>query len=137
MAGKRTYFWRRDEATAMPDVPRDEPPEDSRPWEAPGAVRRDVGPHRGRWLRLLAGTALACGVASLCLAVPALVALPLGTAVLVMARRDRARMRRGEMDPDGLVDIGVAEGWAALGVLLAIPPLAVAAFTAYRLLAEF
>ncbi len=42
----------------MPDVPPAEP-EDARPWEAPGAVRRDVAPHRGNWLRALGSLALA------------------------------------------------------------------------------
>jgi hypothetical protein len=36
--------------------------DDSRPWEQPGAVRRDVPPHRAYLLRPLAGVSLACGV---------------------------------------------------------------------------
>ena len=58
---------------------------DVRPWELPGNVRRDAAPHRGLLLFLLGGAALVCGFLAVLLAVPALVALPLGLAVRRMA----------------------------------------------------
>jgi hypothetical protein len=34
--------------------PEDQTVEEPRPWERPGAVRRDCEPHRGDWLQLRA-----------------------------------------------------------------------------------
>jgi hypothetical protein len=76
--------------------------DDERPWEQPGAFRLDCEPDRGTtllWLGrlslwLIAGAALV-GAAAL------LPVLPLAIAVLVMASRDRAKMRAGTMDPAG------------------------------------
>jgi hypothetical protein len=45
------------------DQPLDSDAADPRPWERPGAVRKDAAPHRGRLLRGLANASLACGVA--------------------------------------------------------------------------
>jgi hypothetical protein len=79
----------------------DRQPDDTRPWERPGAVRRDVEPHRGHWLRLLGGIALILGLVS-CLVFPfVLLSLPLSAVVLLLARRDLARMRAGTTDPAG------------------------------------
>ncbi len=102
-----------------------------------GDGRPNVAPRWAGWLRLLGGAALACGVASLCLARPALVALPLGVAVMVMASRDLARMGRGDMDPAGRADTIRAGGWAFWGAALAVPVLAVAAFALCKILAGF
>jgi hypothetical protein len=45
-------------ATLGPD------PDDPRPWEQPGAVRRDVEPHRGRPLLVFGSVALLYAVAA-------------------------------------------------------------------------
>ena len=83
----------------MPDVPRDEP-EDARPWERPGAVRRDCARHRGKLLHWLGRVALCCGLVSF-LGFPALVAVPLGLATWRMTRHDLREMAAGRMDPAG------------------------------------
>jgi hypothetical protein len=71
------------------------------PWLAPGCVRRDCEPHRGEVL-CFAGTISAfCGLASVYLFLPSLVALPAGIIVCVMARKDLALMEAGLMDPRG------------------------------------
>jgi hypothetical protein len=102
-----------------------EPVEEPRPWEQPGAVRRDVAPHRGNWLLLLGRTALAAGGLALCLAVPALVALPLGAAVWILGQRDLARMRAGILDPTGRADVQRAMDLAITGALLSLFGLAI------------
>jgi hypothetical protein len=83
--------------------PRDEGAEaDERPWERPGAVRLDCEPHRGPtlvWLGRLSLWIIASAI--LVGAVALLPVLPLAITVLVLASRDRARMRAGTMDPAG------------------------------------
>jgi hypothetical protein len=112
--------------------------DEPRPWERPGAVRRDVQPHRGPPLRLLGSLALNYGVGALVL--PCLAGVPWGllvfvplwlgglglaVAVLVVARRDLALMEAGKMDPEGRPATAVARDrarWAAslwLQVLMA------------------
>jgi hypothetical protein len=88
-----------------------------RPWERRGAVRRDCVPHRGNVLRLLGGVALACGGLAWCLAVPALIGLPLGIAVWVIGQRDFDRMRAGTMDPQGRAPTLQAMDWGIAGAL--------------------
>jgi hypothetical protein len=81
---------------------RDEPvAEDERPWERPGAVRRDYLPHRGWILRSLGIAATGLGVLSLSLIVPGVFALILAFVVYDMARRDLADIQAGRMDPAG------------------------------------
>ena len=94
--------------------------EEPRPWEQPGALRRDAVPHRGNWLLLLGRTALAFGALALCLAVPALVGLSLGAAVWVLGQRDLARMRAGIMDRTGRGDVQRAMDLAIAGALLSL-----------------
>jgi hypothetical protein len=67
-----------------------------------------VAPHRAHLLRILANVSLACGLAALVLGAPAVVGLPLGLAVAVLADRDLERMGMGGMDPRGR-----AETWQA------------------------
>ncbi len=76
-------------------------PDDSPPWQRPGAVRRDCEPHRGPGLCLLDSAALVCGAVSLCAVVPLTLAVPLAGVAIVLARADLALMRQGRMDPDG------------------------------------
>jgi hypothetical protein len=75
-----------------------EPEEDERPWERPGATRRDCEPHRGRLLKRLAGTALILGILSWLCPPCALAAVPLGALASGLARRDLTWMRKGLMD---------------------------------------
>jgi hypothetical protein len=83
-------------------------------------VRGDAVPHRGLLLSALGGAALVCGFLSVFLAVPALVALPLGLAVRRMADHDLHEMRRGRMDPAGRRQALLAQLWGTLGALLGL-----------------
>jgi hypothetical protein len=76
-------------------------PEEDRPWERPGVVRRDRVPHRGRLLRGLGVAAVIFGLLALPLAIPGVIALALAYAVFDMARHDLAEIRAGQMDPAG------------------------------------
>lgn len=91
---------------------------DERPWERPGRVRRDCEPHRAELLRQLGTAAIVCGFLTVILAVPALIGLPLGIAVSVMANRDLAKMRAGEMDPQGEADTERARQIACFSLLV-------------------
>jgi hypothetical protein len=93
-------------------------PDASRPWERPGALRRDVEPHRGNWLLLLAAVTLFLGVSSLAVVIPGWVAVPLGFVVDRLAARDLRRMRAGTMDPGGHVQAKRARLLGKLGTLL-------------------
>jgi hypothetical protein len=106
--------------TRAGDAPQDDR-DDPRPWEQPGAVRRDVAPHRGHWLRALGVTAVVCGLLSVCLGLPALVALPLGGILWVVARRDLARMDAGLLDPAGRGETEQARDQAVLGLMIGVP----------------
>jgi hypothetical protein len=87
---------------------------DPRPWERPGAVRRDCAPHRGRLLLAfgvgaLFGATLSAvlSLVTLLLLGPALFApawlagVAVGGTALALARRDLRRMDAGLMDPEG------------------------------------
>jgi hypothetical protein len=92
-------------------------PDDPRPWEG-AAVRRDVEPHRGNWLLLLAAVTFLLGASSLAVVVPGWLAVPLGFAVDRLAVRDLRRMRAGTMDPDGHAQAKRARQLADLGTIL-------------------
>jgi hypothetical protein len=98
--------------------------EDERPWERPGAVRRDCEPDRGTTLLWLGRLSLWLLVLGVLLGAAVLVPVfPLAIAVLVMASRDRAKMRAGTMDPAGerLTRKGARYAQAALAtVVLAV-----------------
>ena len=80
----------------------DDPPEcEDRPWQRPGAVRRDCEPHRAGLLRALSVAALLCAGLAGCLALPTIGGLVLGAAVWLLGRRDRALMSAGLMGPAG------------------------------------
>ncbi len=98
---------------------------EARPWEQPGAQLRDLEPDRGDLLQWLGWAGLANGLASLCLLFPALVAVPLGVMVLLMARHDLARMRAGLMDRAGEEQTQVARRNALCGLLIPLIPLLV------------
>jgi hypothetical protein len=98
-------------------------PDDPRPWERPGAVRRDCAPHRGNLLRQLGRASGALGVLSMVLVLPALVSIALGVAVCLLARHDLAQMRAGLMDPSGQDDTEVGYTDALCGLLFSLGPL--------------
>jgi hypothetical protein len=105
---------------------------EDRPWERPGAVRRDCEPHRAELLHALGVAALVCAGFAGCLAVPAVVGLALGGAVWLLGRRDRARMSAGLMDPAGQAVTWDAQAMAAVAAglcLLAATSWAVAVLT--------
>jgi hypothetical protein len=101
----------------MTDDPRQH---DVRPWERPGAVRRDCEPHRAEMLRDLAVTALVCAGFAGCLAVPAVAGLVLGAAVWLLGRRDRAMMSAGLMDPAGRAVTRDAQSMAVVAAALCL-----------------
>ena len=92
--------------------------EDSRPWEQPGAVRRDCEPHRRHLLRWLAGASMLCAWLTLLFWVPGFVGLALGVIVWVLADRDLAAMRSGLQDPDGRRDTQEARAYAIPAVAI-------------------
>jgi hypothetical protein len=55
--------------------------------------------------------------------VPALVSIPLGLTVYVLARGDLARMRAGTMDPRARTETETASAEALCGILLPLFPL--------------
>jgi hypothetical protein len=60
-----------------PVVPPEPDAGDPRPWEEPGAGRKDAAPHRSPLLGELANASLACGIAALVLGAPAVRGVPL------------------------------------------------------------
>ena len=94
--------------------------EDVRPWELPGNVRRDCAPHRALLLSLLGYAALALALGSVFLAVPALVAAPLGWAVRRMAEHDLHEMRWGRMDPEGRRRTVLAQLWGTAAIVVSL-----------------
>src|SRR5579872_5154203 len=84
----------------------------ARPWELPGAVRRDCEPHRGELFRRLSLVTSLLAGAGVLFFVPALLALAVAVAVWGMARHDLALMRLGLMDPAGEDDTRYARGEA-------------------------
>jgi hypothetical protein len=93
---------------------------DGRPWERPGAVRRDCEPHRARLILALGGIAEFCGAFACFGAITAPLAITAGAAAWLLARHDLALMRQGLMDPAGrrYTEAGRAIGLsgAALGL---------------------
>jgi hypothetical protein len=72
-----------------------------RPWDQPGAVRRDVAPHRANLVAVLGQCSLAFGLLSFLFGFPLLVGLPLSLVTVILAGRDLERMAVGAMDPQG------------------------------------
>jgi hypothetical protein len=104
------------------EAARTEPdyPEADRPWERPGAVRRDVEPHSGMLILALGGIAEFCGMLSWLGAVTAPLAIGAGVIAWLLARRDLALMRQRLKDPAGrrYTELGPTIGLsgAALGL---------------------
>ena len=101
------------------DLPPDAVPDEPRPWEGPGAVRRDREPHRGGLLLALGRAGSLCALLTPVLILPGLVALSLGLTVWVLARQDLAKMRAGLMDPAGRKQAGRARRHGLVAALFA------------------
>jgi hypothetical protein len=83
--------------------------------------RRDTVPHRGALLSTLGNISLAAGALSLCLfGASAIVGIPLGIAVWVMAQTDLAQMRDGIMDSHGRHLTETARASAITGLVLSL-----------------
>jgi hypothetical protein len=93
---------------------------DDRPWERPGAVRRDCAPHRGGLLLALGDASLPLGALSLVLRFLAVTGLCLGAAVWALASRDLRRMQARLMDPGGLSGTALGRVRARAGVALSL-----------------
>jgi hypothetical protein len=95
------------------------PPED-RPWEQPGAVRRDCEPHRGPFLAGLATASSLLGFVSVCCPPLGALSAAVGLIVLFLARRDEALLRSGQMDPDGFRFLESVRTDARIGIHLGL-----------------
>lgn len=101
----------------------DEDPRPSRPLFVDVAlpVRRDGEPHRGRALLMLGALSAFAGALSACsLGYFALIGVPLGVAVWVMASRDLRRMADGSVDPQGISLTRHARQAAMAGVMFGV-----------------
>jgi hypothetical protein len=75
--------------------------DEDRPWEKPGAVRKDCEPHRGPFLLLCSYFCLAAGALTVPSFVTGVIALPAGLLVWAVSRYDLRRMEAGRLDPAG------------------------------------
>jgi hypothetical protein len=103
-------------------------PGDDRPWERPGAVRRDCEPHRAGLVLLLGNVGLAFGLAgcllvccnpflTLVVILPcSLVGLPCCLTAWVMAQKDLRLMTAVAMDRAGLRRTEKARSVSQMGV---------------------
>lgn len=87
---------------------------DMRPWELPGAMRRDCLPHRGGFLCALSGAS-----ALLTILVGPL-GLVLSVIVWASARHDIAQIRQGLMDARGEAKTIDARDGAVLSIVFAV-----------------
>ena len=136
------------------EMTADEHDNDDRPWERPGAVRRDCEPHqplRPTLMRLLVTLLAGCIASSLYLLgasttsgalVPAAgsviagaLGLPLSAVTWAMAMADMEKMRVNLMDPKGRVSTANALRYARIGTLFCAGlSVANAAVTVWKLL---
>jgi hypothetical protein len=110
--------------------PGDERVDEVDRWSTYGVLRRDCEPERGTVLLLLGAVSMMLGIIS-CLAIPALLALPIGLYVYATATQDLRQMRQGMRDSRNsartdsarrLALVGVAGGtsWWLLSLLLVL-----------------
>jgi hypothetical protein len=92
--------------------------EDDRPWEQPGAVRRDCASHRGGLLLILGMIGVWCGFVSICIGFAAIPGLGIAVVAWALARHDLILMRTGRMDRDGMMKTRTALERGAGGALL-------------------
>jgi hypothetical protein len=104
-------------------------PDAGRPWERPGAVRRDCAPHRGNLLGALGNVSLALGILAAVFVVPLAAGLPLGVLTASLAERDLTRMASGAMDPAGREETELGRLRARQGLALCV----ISPFTAVAL----
>jgi hypothetical protein len=100
----------------MTDPDRQEGAKDPRPWEGPAAVRRDITPHRGDVLLLLAWVALVLAACGFCLGPVVPIAFPLASVAYILACRDPKRMEAGTVDPGGRARTEAARRLSCLAV---------------------
>jgi hypothetical protein len=94
--------------------------DNERPWEQPGAVRRDCEPHRARFLRGLGIIGVVLAYLAVCTGIGSPLGMVVGITVWVMAARDLAKMRKKRMDPAGKSDTIVARDCAIATVVLSV-----------------
>jgi hypothetical protein len=105
------------------------PPDDDRPWDRPGAVRRDSVPHRSHLVQTFGTVGLVSGFLALpgcvcsCLLPFSLTALGFGTTAWVMGRSDLRSMDAGVMDPSGRSATRLGKNFGMAGVFLGITDL--------------
>ena len=111
------------------------PPDDDRPWDQPGAVRRDCAPHRSHLVQTLGTIGLVSGCLALpgcvcsCLLPLSLTALGFGITAWVMGRNDLRNMDAGVTDPSGRSATRLGKNFGMAGTFLGIAALlAVALF---------
>ncbi len=90
--------------------------DEDRPWESPGAVRRDCAPHRAHLVKLLSAFSQACAVLAICIGAPAVPGLALAIIAWRMAETDLRKMATGLMDPEGRLATLVARQSAILSI---------------------
>lgn len=88
------------------------------PWELLGESRRDCEPHRGRLLRRLARISLLTGGLSFLCPPLALIGLPMGLLIRMLARRDLDAIFAGEMDHRGYAETEKARNDSHAGVVV-------------------
>jgi hypothetical protein len=97
-------------------------PDDERRFRMAGLPdRRDCEPHRGALIQSLGNVSLTVGGLSLCMfGSGALISVPLGILVWVMATRDLDRMRDGRMDPRGQAQTETGRTGGIVGIILGL-----------------
>jgi hypothetical protein len=96
----------------MSEPPRPDEDTDDRPWERPGAFRRDLEPGRGVPLRFQARCGLALALPLACLPCSGVVTIPLALLLLAASWREVARIDAGHVDPTDRDAASSAFGWA-------------------------
>ena len=87
--------------------------------EAVSQVRRDSPPHRGNLLCALGLISLGCAIGALCV-FTAVIAIPLGITVAMVAEDDLYRMHNNGMDPNGIDMTRRALWLAVVSVILSM-----------------
>jgi hypothetical protein len=94
------------------------------PWERPGCFLRDVEPHRGEILKVMAILGLIVSQMSMCLPVLLLIGMPLNVITWYLAKLDLAKMSKGRMEPSGekvTTDAKRTAGFAfVIGIICAV-----------------
>jgi hypothetical protein len=84
-------------------------------------VRRDYEPHRGSLILCLGNISMFIGGLSLCtFGLGAVISVPVGIVVWLMANHDLERIREGRIDPNGKARTETGRTAAATGVILGV-----------------